>query len=115
VLLVKILGVADWGDGGVEVTFDFVADVFGAMAVFLYALADDEVGVFQAVVGDGVGAEVLAGRASRAALDLSGSETRTHMSTGGSRSVARAVAVGACFGLRFLGPHFESSAERAMY
>jgi len=47
-----------WADGRAEVAGDFVADVLGAVLVFLDRLADAEVGMLQARVGDGVGAEV---------------------------------------------------------
>src|SRR5271169_2433754 len=42
---------------------------------------------------------------------MSGAETRTHMNILGPPSVARTVAVGACFGLRFLGPHVKAAPE----
>ncbi len=56
-LLGQIFRVADGRDGGVEVAGDFVADVLGAVFVFLYCLADGEVGVLEPQVGDGIGAE----------------------------------------------------------
>ena len=57
-LFVEILRVADRRDWGVEVAVDFVADVLGAVFIFLYRLVDREVGMLEARVGDGVGAEV---------------------------------------------------------
>src|SRR6202020_1338233 len=51
-LLIEILGVADWRDARVEVAFDFVANVLGALSIFFYMLADGEVGVLEAVIGD---------------------------------------------------------------
>ena len=101
-LLVEIFRVADRRDGGVEIAFDFVADVLGAVFVFLDRLADGEVGMLQAVVGDGVGAEILAGRASRASLDRTAEGGRSHTSTIGPRSVARTIAVGILLGLCLL-------------
>ena len=111
----EIFRVANGRDGRVEIAFDLVADVLGAVAIFFHALADGEVGMFQAVVGDGVGAELLVGRACRASLDRTAGGGRSHMSfcchlsLGRSRSVARTVAVGTCFGLRLLVPHLQAA------
>ena len=79
-LLAQIFGVADRRDGRVEIAFDFVADVLGAVAIFFCVLADGEVGVLEAVVGDGVGAEVLVGRACRASLDRADECVRRYVS-----------------------------------
>jgi len=57
-LLVEILGVADGRDRDIEIAFHFIADVLVAVAVLLYVLANGELGMLQAVVGDGVRAEV---------------------------------------------------------
>ena len=103
--LVEILGVADGRDGRVEVARHFVADVLGAVFIFFYALADGEVGMLEAVVGNGVGAEVLVGRTCRASLDPTAGGGRRHMRCGCFRSVARTIAVVACFGLLLVVPH----------
>ena len=80
-LLAQILRVADGRDGSVEIAGDFVADVFGAVSIFFYGLVDGEVWVLEAVVGDGVGAEVLVGIGSRAWLDpADGGVRRSHES-----------------------------------
>ena len=88
-LLSQIFGVADGRDGGVQVAGDFVADVLGAVFVFFDVLADGEVGMLEAEVGDGVGAEV-----GRVAFRRADEAVRRYASRGGSRLVAGAVAVG---------------------
>ena len=108
--LLEILGVADGRDGCVEIAFDLVADMLGAVAVFFDALGDGEVGMLEAIVGDGVGAEVLVRRACRASLPpldcarrLEGG--RRHMIFACSRgAIARTVPVGIRLWLRFLFP-----------
>ncbi len=44
-LLVEVLGVADRRDGGVQVSGDFVADMFLALLIFFEGLADLKFGV----------------------------------------------------------------------
>ena len=58
-LLVEIFGVADGRDGRVEIAFDFVADVLVPCLSFSTDWRTVKFGMLQAVVGDGVGAEVL--------------------------------------------------------
>jgi hypothetical protein len=81
-LLAQVFRIADGRDGGVEIAGDFVADVLGGVFVFLvffnYDLADREVGVLEAEVGDAVGAEILVRRAGRALLDWTGKSARPH-------------------------------------
>ena len=82
------------GTGAFEVAGDFVADVLGAVFVFFYALADGEVGMLEARVGDGVGAEVRCG------------------GLGLRCTVTRAVPVGPVLGVLLLDCHGEAYAWR---
>jgi hypothetical protein len=104
--LVEIFRIADGWDGGVEIAGDVVADVVGDVFVFFGDLADREIGVLEAEVRDGVGAEMLVG-ACRAALDWTDEGVRPSTSCGGSRAVARAVAVAAGLGILSLDCHEE--------
>ena len=58
-LLVEVFGVADRRNWSGEVATDFVAYVLLALTIFFRELADFELRVLEAVVGDVVGAEVL--------------------------------------------------------
>ena len=88
------------GTGALEIAFDFVTDVL-AVFNFFYGLVDGEVRMLEAVVGNGVGAESRGFELAR----LGGRMRPPRHELGCARSVARTVAVGACFGLLLIVPH----------
>src|SRR5438270_1580378 len=105
-LLVEVFGIADRWDGGGAVDGDFVTDMFLALAIFFRELADFELRVLQAVVGDVVGAEVFLAAAVFARASLGGRRgVRPYTSGGGPGAVTRGAAVGRHLGCFLVLPH----------
>src|SRR5208337_4277526 len=102
---VEIPGVTNRWDESVEIASHFVVDMLRAILALFYRLPNGEIGMLQAIVGDGVGANVRVFRGSpisRIFCDKWGFR--------GRRAVARRVAIRAVLGTGFRLFHRHSEA-----